>query len=70
VSERDREFSIKRRPWSTMGCCAIKKNGDVWGSEKDLSFLRCSPVMGCSGQANKFVSSIKVREFIDYISEY
>jgi hypothetical protein len=25
VSEYDREFSITRRPWSTMGCCTIKK---------------------------------------------
>ena len=52
------------------GLLRHKKNGDVWGCEKDLSFLRCSPVMGCAGQANKFVASIKVRGFIGYISEY
>jgi hypothetical protein len=27
VSECDREDSIMRRPWPTMGCCAMKGGG-------------------------------------------
>lgn len=25
VSENDREASVMRKPWSTMGCCAVGK---------------------------------------------
>ena len=42
VSDRDREFSIKRRPWSTMGCCAIKKM-EMCGAVKRI-YLFCDVV--------------------------
>lgn len=50
-----------------MGCCVMKSE-DVWDCERIYLFHDVAQF--CSGQANKFVASIKVKEFIDDISEY
>lgn len=38
VSERDREASVIRKPWSTRGCCAMEKR-------KTMMFTRFLPII-------------------------
>jgi hypothetical protein len=75
-AETYRVFCVWRRSWILDNEQALvqygllrhkKKCGTV---KRIYLFLRCSPVLGFSWQANKFVASIRVGEFIEYISEY